>query len=82
MRRSAHRSAPARAPQGLLREADQLEVRHAAAHALCARCHSGGALGPVLCENAECAVLFARLGTQTRLAALLPSLQRMVDYSW
>lgn len=59
-----------------------LEERHCHAHALCARCHSGGVLGPVLCENGECEVLYARLGMQTRLQALLPSMQRMLDYSW
>ena len=68
--------------QGLLREANQLEARHCRAHALCARCHSGGLLGPVLCENGECEVLYARLGAQTRLAALLPSMERMLCTDW
>lgn len=68
--------------QGLLREANQLEGRHCRAHALCARCHSGGVMGPVLCENGECEVLYARLGAQTRLAALLPSIERMLSIDW
>ena len=79
------RNLPSRHPvhvQGLLREANQLEGRHCAAHALCARCHSGGAMGPVLCENGECEVLYARLGAQTRLAALLPSIERMLSIDW
>ena len=35
---------------------NRLEARLAATHALCARCHSGGLAGPVLCENGECSV--------------------------
>ena len=35
---------------------NRLEARLAATHALCARCHSGGLAGAVLCENGECSV--------------------------
>jgi hypothetical protein len=31
-----------------------------AAHSACRRCHSGGLMGGVVCENGECPVLYAR----------------------
>ncbi len=45
----------------------------------CMRCHSGGWIGTVLCENGECGTLFARLGAVRRLAAADERLERLPD---
>jgi len=45
------------------------------------RCHSGGLLGPVLCENGECPVLYSRLQSASRIEVLEQSLDRL-DESW
>ena len=42
-----------------VQEASAAQSRLCQAHSLCLRCHSGGSMGPVLCENGECAVRFA-----------------------
>lgn len=50
------------------------------AHAMstCAACHSGGVMGgAVACENAECDVLYLRLGAARRQAAAALKLQRL-----
>jgi len=46
----------------------------------CMRCHSGGMLGPIVCENGECAVLFTRMSASNRLETLLKARERLLDW--
>lgn len=44
----------------------------------CMRCHSGVLCGqPVLCENAECPVFYARTGSESRLQSIQTALDRL-----
>ncbi|GIL98964.1 hypothetical protein Vretimale_4190 [Volvox reticuliferus] len=61
----------------LLEDDNTAAVQLASALSSCMRCHSGGRFGPVLCENGECGVLFARLGAARRLAAFGERLERL-----
>ena len=61
----------------VLAEVNLAESRHHAASATCSRCHSGGQLGAVLCENGECAVLYSRLSTSNRLATASSNWKRL-----
>jgi hypothetical protein len=47
------------------------------AQAACLRCHSGGGSGAVLCENAECPVLYPRLAAARALAGTEAKLERL-----
>jgi DNA polymerase delta subunit 1 len=62
---------------GLLREEAEQAARECAAHAACRQCHSGLVAQPVLCDNAECPVTYARLGTEARVEGARVALRRM-----
>lgn len=62
---------------GLLGEQAAEEGRQAASYAACRDCHSGGASGPVLCENGECPVTYARLACSSRLQQVELQLRRL-----
>ena len=66
----------------LLSDEAAAEARAAAAHAACRDCHSGGAAGPVLCENGECPVTYARLACSSRVQAAGRALRRMDLVGW
>jgi hypothetical protein len=61
----------------LLGEEGLAEARQSAAYAACRDCHSGGALGAVLCANGECPVSYARLSTTARLQRVGGQLRRL-----
>ncbi|KAL4859641.1 DNA polymerase delta catalytic subunit [Chlorella vulgaris] len=61
----------------LLEEQAGVEARQCSAYAACRDCHSGGAVGPVLCENGECPVTYTRLGCSSRLQLVDKQLRRM-----
>ena len=54
--------------------------RQQLAMSTCMRCHSGGMMGSVVCENGECPVLFSRLSSANRLETLLKARQRLDDW--
>lgn len=61
-----------------LLEADgEQQQEWASAMSHCIRCHSGGCLGQVVCENAECPVFHVRLASFRRLANVNVKLLRM-----
>ena len=66
---------------GLLREAERMERKRGLAFATCARCHSGGLQGAVVCENGECPVLYSRLSSTSQLHALDDSMARLL-HEW
>jgi len=66
----------------LLGEERRLDRRLCTTSAMCARCHSGGLTRPILCQNGECSVLYARLGTQTKLENLALSMNRIEKLNW
>jgi hypothetical protein len=53
------------------------EVAVASAVSKCMACHSGGLMGAVACENAECEVLYERLGHFRRLQGAEARLRRL-----
>ncbi|KAI3433870.1 hypothetical protein D9Q98_003673 [Chlorella vulgaris] len=61
----------------LLEEQAGVEARQCSAYAACRDCHSGGAVGPVLCENGECPVTYTRLACSSRLQLVDKQLRRM-----
>jgi DNA polymerase delta subunit 1 len=61
----------------LLDDQTAAEARQTAAHAACRDCHSGGVLGPVLCENGECPVTYARLACSSRVQLADKQLRRL-----
>ena len=67
----------ARVHLSILAELGAAEHRHHMAHATCIRCHSGGLLGPVVCENGECPVLYSRLSAAQRLVTAVHNLERL-----
>ena len=56
---------------------DNLERRQTSAQAFCVRCHSGGMAGPVVCENGECPVLYARVESAGRLVTVNNLVKRL-----
>ncbi len=56
---------------------DEFETHRAQALSYCARCHSGGLGQPVVCENGECPVLYARIESAARLTTVSQSLARL-----
>ena len=60
-----------------LAEANSAAARLTTAHSECLGCHSGGLTGRLVCENGECAVLFARLSASNRLSAVTHNLKRL-----
>ena len=65
----------------VLQQLRDAERRRGLSHSTCIRCHSGGMMQPVLCENAECPVLYSRLQSGGRIEVLEQSLQRL-DECW
>ncbi|KIZ06809.1 hypothetical protein MNEG_1145 [Monoraphidium neglectum] len=62
----------------VLADANRSEIAGARAAAACRACHSGGALlGPVLCMNGECPVLYHREGAPRAEAAAYRRLGRL-----
>lgn len=61
----------------LLSEANAHAQQLQAAASQCVRCHSGGLHGRVACANAECNVLYDRLGAARRLGAAELKLRRL-----
>ncbi len=61
----------------LVREQSLQEARLTAAAAACRQCDSAALPQSLLCECAECPVLYARLGASSRLQGVEQSLQRM-----
>jgi hypothetical protein len=62
---------------GTLQEDSRQWQALCSAQGACLRCHSGGGSGAVLCENAECPVLYPRLGAARALAASEAKLERL-----
>jgi DNA polymerase delta subunit 1 len=62
---------------GLLDDQAAAEARQSAAYSACAACHSGGASGPVLCENGECPFTFTRLACSSRVQQVDKQLRRL-----
>ena len=65
----------------VLQQLRDAERRRGLSHSTCMRCHSGGLMGPVLCDNGECPVLYSRLQSASRIEVLEQSLDRL-DESW
>lgn len=59
--------------------ADDNAAEEALCHATsaCVRCHSGGLLGPVICENGECPVLYERYAAARKAYSSQHKLMRM-----
>lgn len=58
--------------------AAEQQRRHTQAHSFCHSCHSGGLMGSLLCENAECPALYTRVGAAARLQAIA-QIQKRID---
>jgi hypothetical protein len=50
-----------------------------AAHSACRRCHSGGQMGAVVCENGECPILYVRYQAERQLRG---ADQRLLRLEW
>jgi len=60
-----------------IHDASEAEARSCAAHAACRQCHSGLVSQEVLCDNSECPVTYARIGTASAVHAAQQSLRRL-----
>jgi DNA polymerase delta subunit 1 len=58
-------------------DASEAEARNCAANSACRQCHSGLVSQEVLCDNSECPVTYARLGTAAGVRAAEQSLRRL-----